>query len=243
MEIPGIATTPPPLTGATLFGQRWQQLALLHWPVEPAAVARYFPAGTRPDQAGGLTYVGLVPFRMRGAGPGRLPVPYFGTFIEWNVRLYSVDDAGRHGLLFRSLETQRLLIAALTRAGLGLPYTWAAMSLWHEADEIRYRTGRRWPRAKEPITSRLRLRVGAPTEPTPLEVWLTARWGLHTSVAGRTVWIPNEHGPWPLHEAQVLDLDDGLVAAAGVVATGEMLRPLYSPGVRVRFGTPVRLRA
>ncbi len=38
----------------------------------------------------------------------RLPLPYFGTFLETNIRLYSIDDAGRHGVLFRSLETSPL---------------------------------------------------------------------------------------------------------------------------------------
>ena len=77
--------------------------------------------------------------------------------------------------------------------------------------------------------------------PTPLEVWLTARWGAHSRTAGRTIWTPNEHGPWPLHEAQILELDDDLLAASGVQAAGPALRALWSPGVRSRFGLPQRV--
>ncbi|MGW9028684.1 DUF2071 domain-containing protein [Streptomyces sp. NPDC055722] len=80
---------------------------------------------------------------------------------------------------------------------------------------------------------------GRITEPTPLERFLTARWGLHVSWHGRTVHLPDDHQPWPLYRAELLDLDDGLVTAAGLP---RMTRPpvsvLYSPGVAVRFGTP-----
>jgi hypothetical protein len=73
-----------------------------------------------------------------------------------------------------------------------------------------------------------------------LETWLTARWGAHTRKGGRTWWIPNAHEPFPFHSADVLVLDDELVAAGGVEPTGERLRALYSPGVRASFGRPRR---
>ena len=76
------------------------------------------------------------------------------------------------------------------------------------------------------------------SKPTPLEVWLTARWGLHTRLAGRTVWVPNQHGPWPLRAAHILNLADDLVAGVGIEVAGDMLRPLFSTGVRTTFGLP-----
>src|SRR5438067_1050221 len=98
----------PVLAGPVLTAQHWDNLTFLHWPVEPAAVAHLFPAGTRPDVIDGVTYVALVPFVMGAAGPGRVPVPYFGRFCETNVRLYSVDDEDRHGIVFVTLEASRL---------------------------------------------------------------------------------------------------------------------------------------
>ena len=83
--------------------------------------------------------------------------------------------------------------------------------------------------------------VGGPVQPTPLEIWLTARWGAHTRKAGRTWWVPNEHGPWPLRAAEVVELDDDLLEAGGIAPTGERLRALYSPGVHARFGRPSRV--
>lgn len=98
-----------------LFDQTWLDLTFLHWPVRPD-VYILFPVGTRPDVfADGMTYVALVPFRMGYTALGRrLRMPYFGTFAETNVRLYSVDDAGRHGVLgFCSLETARSCVSMM----------------------------------------------------------------------------------------------------------------------------------
>jgi hypothetical protein len=50
--------------------------------------------------------------------------------------------------------------------------------------------------------------------------------------------VPNEHEPWPLHAAEVVELDDDLLVASNVPPAGERLRTLFSPGVRARFGRP-----
>lgn len=233
--------TAPPLPRPVLFDQFWSDLTFVHWPVQPQRVAHLFPPGTRPDVfSDGLTYVALVPFVMRHSALGTsLRLPYFGRFAETNIRLYSVDDAGRHGVLFRSLETERLAVVGLTRALMGVPYTWAKMRVIQRDGEITYASVRRLP--TRGLRSRLRVRIGDPVTPTPLEVWLTARWGGHTRKAGRTWWVPNEHGEWPLREAHILDLEDDLLAASGVDVVGERMRGLYSPGVHARFGRPTKV--
>lgn len=223
----------------TLTGQRWEQLTFVHWRVDPTAVAHLYPPGTRPDVfTDGNTYVGLVPFAMREVSLGAaLPVPYLGDFLETNVRLYSVDGHGRRGVVFRSLETERLAVVGLTRAGLGVPYTWARMRMVRTGDRITYTSRRRWP--ARGLTSQLTVDVGERVEPTDLEVWLTSRWGAHTRKLGRTWWMPVAHEPWPLHAARIVELDDDLVAAGGVRVIDEPLRALFSPRVTARFGRPV----
>lgn len=236
-ELGSFVVDAPPLPRPVLFDQYWADLTFLHWPVDPAVVAHLFPPGTRPDVVDGRTYVGLVPFAMRHTKLGtRWPLPYFGAFTETNVRLYSVDDAGRHGVLFRSLETQRLAVVPMLRIGLGVPYTWARMRVTRHGDRLHYASVRRWP--ERGLRCSVAVTVGAVVEPTPLQVWLTARWGAHTRKAGRTWWVPNAHVTWPLHHAEVDGLDDDLVAAAGVPCTGPMLPPVFSPGVHARFGRP-----
>ena len=237
----GFPVTAPRLPRPVFTQQRWSDLTFVHWPVDPDAVEHVFPDGTRPDVFGdGRTYVGLVPFVMSELALGvRSPIPYFGRFLETNVRLYSTDDEGRHGVLFRSLETARLAVVPVTRTVLGTPYTWARMRLTRDGQLITYDSVRRLPRRG--LRSSLAIEVGVSVDPTPLEVWLTARWGAHTRKAGSTWWVPNQHVPFPFREANVLELNDELVAASGVTPIGERLRALYSPGVRTSFGRPTRL--
>jgi uncharacterized protein len=238
----GYPVVPPPLTRPVVLDQFWADLTFVHWPVQPDSVAHLYPPGTRPDVfVDGLTYVGLIPFVIRHTKVGTaLPLPYFGRFAETNIRLYSIDDAGRHGVLFRSLETARLAVVPATRVGLGIPYAWAKMHVTRRDDRISYSSVRRWPRGG--LSSRLTIAVGAVVEPTALEIWLTARWGAHTRKAGRTWWVPNEHWQWPLHAAEIVELHDDLLEASGVTPAGDRLRVLHSAGVHAQFSRPVVVR-
>lgn len=217
--------TPRPVRVA-LMRQWWRDVTFVHWAVEPAAVAGLLPAGTRPDVFDGTTYVGLVPFTMHRV----LGLPYLGTFRETNVRLYSVDDAGRRGVVFLSLDASRLLPALIGRVAVGLPYVWSSMRLRHSGDTVTYTC---WRRSDPREHSRLRVRVGEPIEPSELELFLTARWGLHVSWHGRTLYLRNEHPQWTLHRAELIDIDDRLVDVPRHSAPTSVL---YSPGVPVRFG-------
>jgi uncharacterized protein YqjF (DUF2071 family) len=227
-----------------MMNQDWRDLTFLHWAVDPDRVAPLLPEGVRPDVLDGATYVGLIPFRMVGAGVGRGPgVPWLGTFLETNVRLYSVDVTGRRGIVFLSLDSDRALVVAGARTVFGLPYRWARMR--HEAvpgdagDVHTYEARLRGPGRGR---SRIRVRVGAPRQATALDEFVSARWGLHVRRRHRTHYIANSHEPWPLHDAEVLQLDDGLRASVGL---GELAdRPpdhvAFSPGVHTVFGLPDR---
>lgn len=125
------------------------------------------------EQFDGLSYVGLIAFEVRDLAVRRRPVPYFGRFLETNVRLYSVDASGRHGVLFCSLETARAAVLVLPRLLLGIRYVWSRMRVRREGDVVHYASTRRFPQRR--LRSALTVRVGEPVEPTPLEVWLTAR--------------------------------------------------------------------
>ena len=234
----GYPVTPPPLPGPITLAQRWGDVTFIHWPVRPESVEGLYPPGTRPDVfADGMTYVALIPFVLSSTKVGiAFPLPYFGSFAETNVRLYSIDDAGRHGVVFRSLETARLAVVPVIRMGLGVPYTGSRMRVTRRGDHITYDSVRRWPRRG--LRSRVTVAIGDLVEPTPLEVWLTARWGAHTRKAGRTWWVPNEHGPWPLRAADIVELSDELLGASTVRPAGQRQRALFSTGVRTRFGRP-----
>lgn len=235
-----VTVDPPTPARPLLLRQTWCDLSFLHWAVDPAAVAHYFPPGTRPDVFEGRTYVGLVPFRMIGTGPARGPAaPWLGTFLETNVRLYSVDDTGRRGVVFLSLDADRALVVAGARAVFGLPYRWARMRHRAHDDLHTYTATLRWPGVA--ARSRISVRAGeVAASTTPLEDFLTARWGLHVARFGRTWHLPSSHAAWSLRRAELVEFDDGLLTSVGL---GELTarapdHVAFSDGVRATFGRP-----
>ncbi|MCZ2859748.1 YqjF family protein [Blastococcus sp. VKM Ac-2987] len=237
-----LSRTAPRPAGRTVFTQGWRDVAFLHWAVDPARVAPLLPAGTRPDVLDGATYVGLIPFRMQRIGLFGAPgIPYLGSFAETNVRLYSVDAQGRRGVVFRSLDAARLVPVVTARWAARLPYAWSRMRIEHAGDRVTYRCRRRWPSpagARSAITVRV---AGRLYRPDPLADFLTARWGLHRPGRRGPAYWPNEHPAWPLHRAELVDLDDSLLPAAGLGdLPGRPDSVLFSPGVDVRFGPVLR---
>ncbi|HEY0373371.1 MAG TPA: DUF2071 domain-containing protein [Amnibacterium sp.] len=235
-----ISASAPPLPGPAIIRQRWRDAVFLHWRVDPAEVASLLPPGTRPDEFDGGTWVGLIPFRLEAsqflAGP---PVPWLGTFLETNVRLYAVDGDGRRGVVFRTLEAQHLLPVLAAQVGLGLPYRWASMRSRWLGDELAYAS----QRLTGPSRPRTRVHVRILDEPVtadPLADFLTARWAMHVGRGSRTVYWRNEHEPWPLVRAELLELRDELVADSGF--PGLAGRPpdsvLFSSGVTTAFSAP-----
>lgn len=224
-----------------LLTQRWQHLTFLHWRADSHAVARLMPPGVRPDVAQGSSYVGLVAFHTASTGLAGLPgLPYVGEFGEINVRLYSVGPDGRRGVVFRSLDAARFLPVAAARAALRLPYQWSRLRVRADGGAVSYTSTRRWPGPRD-AGLRLAVQVGERiAEPSPLDHFLTARWGLHTAwYLGRSCYVPVEHPPWELHRARLTELSETLVAAAGLPAPGEApFSVLYAAGVPFRAGLP-----
>ena len=236
-----LTPTAPRPAGRTLSTQGWRDVTFLHWSVDPARVAPLLPVGTVPDVHDGCTYVGLIPFRRHRVGLLGAPgLPWLGSFAETNVRLYSVDGQGRRGVVFRSLDAERLLPVLAGRLAARLPYAWSRMRMERDGDVVTYTSRRRLPGPRG-AGSRVVVRVGAALpEVGPLARFLTARWGLHRPGRHGTVYWPNEHGEWPLHRAELLDLDESLLSAAGLdPATGPPGSVLFSPGVAARFGPPL----
>ncbi|WP_238342938.1 YqjF family protein [Nocardioides cynanchi] len=242
MSSPGVepvSADAPALSGRVMMNQSWRDLTFLHWAVDPREVAHRMPPGVRPDTLDGVTYVGLIPFRMVGAGIGRGGgVPWLGTFLETNVRLYSVDDTGRRGIVFLSLDADRAAVVAGARAAFGLPYRWARMRYRSNDDVHTYDARLRRPGTRP--RSHVVIRAGAGRPPSELDTFVSARWGLHVRWWGRTLYVPNRHEAWPVHDAEVLALDDGLLASVGLpdLARRPPDHVAFSPGVRTDFGFP-----
>jgi uncharacterized protein YqjF (DUF2071 family) len=242
--VEAISQRAPVLPGRAILQQFWADLTFLHWRVDPAIVAPLLPEGIEPDIFDGSTWVGLIPFRMLDTSfLGSPAVPYFGSFTEVNVRLYGVDPRGRRGVVFTSLEASRLAAVLTARAAFSLPYFWASATVQRLGYDLSYRSSR-LP-GNGPSTLIRSRRSDVSVRDDPLADFLTARWRLFVRRGSRTLVQANQHGPWPLFEAQLLEIDDGLLAASGF---GDLaLRPpdsvLYSPGVLTQFSGPRQLSA
>ena len=234
----------PPLPGRAIIRQRWSDFVFLHWRVSPDEVAPLLPPGVRPDIHDGSAWVGLIPFVLSDHAFLPLPpVPGLGTFIEINVRTYSIDEAGNHGVVFRSLDAERLPSVLAAQALFGLPYRWARAGLRRDLDAgtLEYRARRRT--GSRPRT-RILARPDTERVDTELTRFLTARWGFHERVRGRTIWARNSHESWPLVDAELIALDDQLLDAAGFPSLAArapdsvLATPLGHPGVITEFAAP-----
>jgi uncharacterized protein len=230
-------TDPPPFVGPTLLTQAWRDLLFVHWPVRPESVARFFPAGTRPDTHDGHTYIGVVGLTMSSTHLGG--VLGIGSIDELNVRLYSVDDTGRQGVVFLSMDVSRPDVALIGRLSLGLPYRWSDVRMLRSAEG---RRGVRVRRRQSPgLVAQVEVEVGKElTDPSPLDVFLTARFWLHTRMRPLgTRCVPIAHPAFPLHRARPKRADHSLLTSAALPApSGEPMGVLWSPGVGARIGWP-----
>lgn len=234
---------PPGLPAPVIMAQRWTDAVFLHWRIPEPVAASFMPPGVDPDVFDGSAWVGLIGFRMQGAGLGRGPgIPYFGSFNEINVRLYSREPDGTRGVVFLSLDASRLAVVLAARAA-GIPYVWSRARFLGDP------AGPKTPLGGAAGYAVRRFRAGARSDfavvresdagaSDPLSIHLTARFGLHTRFRGKTLYVPNTHSDWPLYRAKVVLLQDQLIAAAGITVSGPPESVLFSPGVHTQFGQP-----
>ncbi len=189
--------------------------------------------------------MGLIPFRLeRTAFPPLPVVPWLGTFLETNVRLYAVDDAGRRSVVFRSLDAAHLLPVLAARIAIGLPYRWARMRGERIGSTYRY-ASERLEGASRPRTRIAVRRTDERVDGDATADFLTARWAMHVGRGTQTTYWRNEHEPWPLLRGELLELDDELLADAGFPGLADRAPDsvLVSPGVVTRFAGPTLVRA
>jgi uncharacterized protein YqjF (DUF2071 family) len=234
----------PPLGSPAILRQRWSEVTFLHWRVDPSTVERFMPAGCRPDTIDGSTWVGLIAFQMsRSSFFGGPRIPWLGDFPEVNVRLYSIDEQGRRGVVFLSLEASHIIPVLTAQAAFSLPYRWASMKIGMRDGQVAYRTKRHGqPDAASHIIVRPIVDPAASVAlaADAVAMFLTARWGFHETHRGATIYCRNHHEPWPLQPAELVHLDDGLLAAAGFADLADRAPDsvLYASEVSTVFASP-----
>jgi uncharacterized protein len=212
---------------------RWRSILFLHWKAPPEALERSIPAGLRLDLLDGSAYVSLLSFAMEGVRPVFFPELLSLRTLEVNVRTYVRGPDGVPGIYFHSLDAASLRAVIGGRRAFGLPYHPAAMRMSGD-DPIEYVSVRRWGRGPRlSVTYRVGRRLPDPRPGTP-EHFLVERYVFFVRRRRGLFSCRVRHTPYTLHDADVLSLDDGLVAAAGIPLPGERPSAVHwSPGADV----------
>jgi uncharacterized protein len=222
--------------------QRWHAITFLHWAYDVEEIRRLLPEGVDVDTWDGKAWVSITPFLMKDFRMGGLPsVPRLSTFPETNLRTYVRGPDGKDGIWFLSLEAGSLPTVLGGFGVYGVPYRWADMSV-ELGETNRYRSRRRRPPGQAsgpPVGHDITIRPGAPCEPASEQArWLCGRWRAYSVVGGRLASTPVEHQAWTLWDATVVELEQTLLAAAGLSQPADPPLVHYSPGVDVRLGPP-----
>lgn len=162
--------------GIPVMHQCWSDLLFLHWEIDPDLLAARIPKRLNVDLHEGKAYIGIIPFFMKNVRPKFLPAfSKLSNFLELNIRTYVLDQDGRPGVWFFSLDCNQSLAVSIARSFFHLPYHNAQMKAQESGSGITYqcrRQGELQPASYEyeKITS------GEIAKPGSLEFFLLERY-------------------------------------------------------------------
>ena len=207
-----IAPTKRP-AGRAVGYQSWRSLLFMHWPVPVEQLRPLVPDALQIDTHDGVAYVGLVPFAMQHVRPWWAPKAIGFNFLETNVRTY-VTCQERPGVYFFSLDAASRIGVWTARTFWGLPYFYAKMHLQQLDSKVDYSSHRLSPPADLDVSWQIG-DVLPPSAPDSLEFFFLERYLLFLEQRDMIYCGQVHHQPYPAHAAEVLSLDDQLMAAAG----------------------------
>lgn len=205
--------------------QNWHHLLFLHWEIPVADLQKLVPPGLTVDTFDGKAYVGLIPFTMTGVRPVLMPaLPGVSSFHEVNVRTYVHRNGADPGVWFFSLDAASMIAVEAARAAYHLPYFQSRIELTAGRGmfpEIEFTSHREDPRGAMPAHAHIRYAgVEGPVAPArekTLEHFLVERYILYAKDSDHDLYRARvHHQPYPLQKADVLELDETLIWAAGL---------------------------
>ncbi len=87
----------------SFLSARWENLIMANYALDPCVLQPYLPKGVELDLFQNKTYVSLVGFMFKQTSLFNIPIPFFGTFEEINLRFYvkrNERDTIKRGVVF-----------------------------------------------------------------------------------------------------------------------------------------------
>jgi uncharacterized protein YqjF (DUF2071 family) len=221
--------------------QDWHHLLFLHWEIPPAELQARLPPGLEVDTFEGKAYVGLVPFTLTGVRPILAPpLPWISSFHEINVRTYVHRDGRDPGVWFFSLDASSTIAVAAARAMYKLPYFYSHIDCSAAGNDVTFHARRE--DARGPMPANARVRYG-PTDMPPsraqvgsLEFFLVERYLLYTADEEHNLYRARvHHQPYPIQRAEVQEIEDTLLWAAGIRKQEQPQHRHYAREVNVKI--------
>lgn len=72
----------------TFLTARWEHLLMANYKIAPYLLQPYLPHGIELDTYNGSAYLSLVGFMFNNTSIFKIPIPFFGSFEEINLRFY-----------------------------------------------------------------------------------------------------------------------------------------------------------
>ncbi|WP_165767961.1 YqjF family protein [Virgibacillus indicus] len=187
--------------GPWIMMQKWEHLLFMHFPVKEDLIERHLPPELELDTYDGNAWISIIPFKVRAMRMRKMPqLPYFGYFLELNVRTYVKKD-GIAGVYFFSLDASKLHAAAGGRIAT-LPYYYAKMNLKKKQDEIIFSSMRK---GKSEVGFMANYHpVGDTYHPDKgsLDYWLMERYFLYSYRNGTLFRGDIHHKKWEVQRAE-----------------------------------------
>ena len=205
--------------------QDWRHLLFLHWEIPAPALQALVPPELTIDTFEGKAYIGLIPFTLSGVRPVLTPaIPWLSSFHEVNVRTYVHRGGHDRGVWFFSLDTSSALAVEGARAFYKLPYFHAHIDFTASdapLPSIEFVSRRDDPAGAKPAACRVRYRpadgVVSAAAPGTLDDFLLERYVLYSAGKDHQLYRARvRHQPYPIQRAELLELEETLVWAAGI---------------------------
>lgn len=222
----------PPIVCPVML-QRWHEISFFHWSCDPALLQPRLPPGLRIDTYDDKAWIGLTPFLLTALRPPRFPQAFGLTFPEMNLRTYAVGPDGP-GVWFFSLDAARIVAVLGGRASYGLPYYWSDMRVDIAANENFYFSSRGGAaKAKIRIAKEVAI-----TEQSSLEIFLTARFRLYSTLRKRLITAEVSHAPWELNRVRTIHFEESIRQAMRLDFPSQDFLAYHSRGVDTKIGRP-----